>query len=114
MVYKYFFFLLFFSFIIACQPEKRTPKTSVVKTLEPEATVEVDSIYVNEKLSKGKLFLIGGGDRPLSMMETMVRSAEVDTTDFIAVLTMANLNPDSAFQDVNQQFLKLGYNHAVH
>ena len=114
MFYKYFFFLLLPLFVSACQPEKKTPKTVVVKTLEPIATADVDSIDVNEKLSKGKLFLIGGGERPLSMMETMVRSAEVDTNDFIAVLTMANLNPDSAFKDVNQQFLQLGYNHAVH
>jgi cyanophycinase len=113
MLDKYILFILNISFLMACQPDKKIPKEIVVKTIEPVAPNLMDSMKVDEKLSMGKLFLIGGGQRPLSMMETMIRSAEVDTTDFIGVLTMASSNPDSAFYEINQQFIQLGYNHVV-
>jgi cyanophycinase len=113
MTQKYFFYLLLFSSLMACQPDKKLPKEIVVKTIEPVVPNLMDSMKVDEKLPMGKLFLIGGGERSLPMMETMMRSAEVDTNDFIGVLTMASSNPDSAFLEVNQQFIQLGYNHVV-
>jgi cyanophycinase len=113
MFTKHLFFLIII-FLSACQPEKKIPKDIVVKTIEKPAPNLMDSMQVDNKLSMGKLFLIGGGDRPIAVIETMLRSAEVDTTNLIVVLTMASNNPDSAFFDINKQFNQLGYNKAVH
>jgi len=45
---------------------------------------------------KGSLFIIGGGKRPPSMIQEMVKTANLETEDYIVVLPMATAYPDEA------------------
>lgn len=45
---------------------------------------------------KGKLFIIGGGDRPPSLMKKMVAVAGLSATDYIVVLPMSSAEPDTS------------------
>lgn len=47
--------------------------------------------------AKGKLFIIGGGDRTPSLMQCMVHAAGMQEKDFVAVLPMSSAEPDTAF-----------------
>ena len=47
--------------------------------------------------AQGKLFIIGGGDRPGSLMQVMVDAANLSTDDYIAVLPMSSAEPDSSW-----------------
>ena len=53
---------------------------------------------------KGKLFIIGGGKRPLSLMAEMVNAADLSKDDYIAILPMASIEPDTAFYYAKIQF----------
>jgi cyanophycinase len=46
---------------------------------------------------KGKLFIIGGGDRPPSLMKSLVATAELSSTDYVVVLPMSSENPDTSY-----------------
>ena len=47
--------------------------------------------------TKGSLFIIGGGDRPLAMMQQMVATAQLRVNDYIVVLPMSGSNADTSF-----------------
>lgn len=53
---------------------------------------------------KGKLFIIGGGKRPASLVERMISEAGVDTSGYILVLPMASAEEDSAIYYSSKQF----------
>jgi cyanophycinase len=46
---------------------------------------------------KGKLFIIGGGDRPPSLMKSLVKEAALRPSDYVIVLPMASAYPDTAY-----------------
>lgn len=46
---------------------------------------------------KGSLFIIGGGDRPPSLMKSMLHEARLKPTDHIAILTMSGAEPDTSY-----------------
>jgi cyanophycinase len=45
---------------------------------------------------KGKLFIIGGGDRPVGLMKAMVDAAKLSASDYIAVLPMSSAEKDTS------------------
>ena len=47
--------------------------------------------------AKGKLFIIGGGDRTFGLMQCMVQAAGMQKNDYVAVLPMSSAEPDTAF-----------------
>lgn len=49
--------------------------------------------------ARGKLVIIGGGDKSDKILKEMLVSAGLETTGYIAVLPMASEQPDSAFID---------------
>lgn len=49
------------------------------------------------KLPKGKLFIIGGGDRTTALMQEMMHTAQLGKNDYIAVLPMSGGEPDTSF-----------------
>jgi len=57
---------------------------------------------------KGKLFIIGGGKRPPSLVNTMVEEAKVKTNGYIVVLPMASAEPDTAAYYSSIQFINVG------
>jgi cyanophycinase len=55
-----------------------------------------------QSIPKGNLFIIGGGDRPASMMKKMVAAAGFRPGDYIAILTMSSANPDTSFYYIKE------------
>ena len=46
---------------------------------------------------KGKLFIIGGGDRSSRLIQTLISTAQLSAKDYIVVLPMATEEPDTAY-----------------
>lgn len=57
--------------------------------------------------NKGKLFIIGGGDRTDNLMKKMLSVSNLKGTDYIVVLPMASEEPDSSFFYFKSQMEKL-------
>ena len=47
--------------------------------------------------AKGKLFIIGGGDRSPELIQTLVSTAQLSAKDYIVVLPMSTEEPDTAY-----------------
>lgn len=54
------------------------------------------------KAQKGSLFIIGGGDRTKALMEAMMQTAQLKSTDHIAILPMSGAQPDTSFFYIKQ------------
>ena len=46
---------------------------------------------------KGKLFIIGGGDRSTELMQTLVKISGISAKDYVVVLPMSSEEPDSSY-----------------
>lgn len=46
---------------------------------------------------KGKLFIIGGGDRPPAMVQSLISTANLGKKDYIVILPMSSAEPDSSY-----------------
>lgn len=46
---------------------------------------------------KGKLFIIGGGDRTVGLMKSLLATANLGKNDYVAVLPMSSSEPDTSF-----------------
>jgi len=58
---------------------------------------------------KGKLFIIGGGDRTKGLMDEMLKTANMKPKDYIIVLPMSSEEPDTAVLYAKMDFAKSGY-----
>ncbi len=58
--------------------------------------------------NKGKLFIIGGGERTLDMVTRMVQESGLDKGGYAVVLPMSSAEPDSAVFYTKIQFTALG------
>lgn len=56
----------------------------------------------------GSLFIIGGGSRPTSMVERIIKESQIDEGGYAIILPMASAEPDSSFYYANKQFAELG------
>jgi len=57
--------------------------------------------------AKGKLFIIGGGERSDALMKEMLNTASLKADDYIIVLPMASEVPDVGFGTISAQLKKL-------
>ncbi|GLU55331.1 cyanophycinase [Dyadobacter frigoris] len=64
------------------------------------------------QVTKGNLFIIGGGDRPASLMQEMVATSLLKPTDYVVLLPMSGLNADTSFYYFNQD-MKLVCNNVI-
>ena len=46
---------------------------------------------------KGKLFIIGGGDRPPALLQSLLATAAIDKKDYVVVLPMSSSEPDTSY-----------------
>lgn len=67
----------------------------------------------NAQKSKGKLFIIGGGNRSDQLMQQLVEISQFKKTDYIVVLPMSSEEPDSAYIYFKDQFKRLTPNPIV-
>lgn len=47
--------------------------------------------------AQGKLFIMGGGDRPPALMRALVTTAGMRPTDYVIVLPMSSASPDTSY-----------------
>ncbi|MEP6645677.1 MAG: cyanophycinase [Saprospiraceae bacterium] len=76
-------------------------------------TTLVSCFYLSFTLvteSKGKLFIIGGGNRTTALMQRMVSESGIDKGGYAVVLPMSSEDPDTAYYYVNIDFKALGCN----
>lgn len=71
------------------------------------------SFFVQAQNPKGKLFIIGGGDRSDDLMKQVLDVAELGKKDYIVVLPMSSEEPDSSFIFFKTQMVKLTSNPIV-
>ncbi len=64
--------------------------------------------------NSGKLFIIGGGERPLSLMKALTDEAQISADDLIVILPFASSVPIEASAYVHEQFVALGYRNVQH
>lgn len=57
-------------------------------------------------IAKGKLFIIGGGDRSDALIKEMVNAAGLKAKDYVIVLPMASEVPDTGFKYIAAQLKK--------
>lgn len=66
-----------------------------------------------EQNTKGKLFIIGGGVRPKSLIQDLIRIAGIDASDYILIIPFASVEPDTAFFYAAKQFHDLGITRVI-
>ncbi|MGC9374955.1 MAG: cyanophycinase [Bacteroidales bacterium] len=76
--------------------------------LSYSCTTEKKQRQVLSKNENGKLFIIGGGKRPVEMVKSMVSISGVDTAGYIIILPMSSSVPDTAVYYGVKQFTSLG------
>ncbi len=54
---------------------------------------------------KGKLFIIGGGNRTPLLMRSLVKTASLSANDYVVVLPMSSEQPDSSFHYFKQDWV---------
>ena len=71
------------------------------------------SCFLQAQAPKGKLFIIGGGDRSDDLMKQVLSVADLTKKDYIVVLPMSSEEPDSSFIFFKTQMVKLTSNPIV-
>lgn len=69
--------------------------------------------FLQAQTPKGKLFIIGGGDRSDALMKQVLSVADLSKKDYIVVLPMSSEEPDSSFVYFKTQMVKLTPNPIV-
>lgn len=60
--------------------------------------------------AKGKLFIIGGGKKPKSLLQELIKVSDLKNDDFMVILPMASGEPDSAVYYAKKEFEEIGVN----
>ena len=66
------------------------------------------TLAFSQQDTKGKLFIIGGGSRPSSMVDRIIKESNLDKGGYGIILPMSSAEPDSAVYYAKIQFTKLG------
>ena len=69
--------------------------------------------FLQAQTPKGKLFIIGGGNRSDALMKQALSVADLTAKDYIVVLPMSSEEPDSSFIFFKNQMVKLTSNPIV-
>lgn len=67
------------------------------------------TIFSFHAYSQGKLFIIGGGDRPTAMLKRLMAEANLNEKGYIVILPMASAEQDSSIYYATKQFTNLGF-----
>ena len=57
----------------------------------------VSILAQNNSAPKGKLFIIGGGDRPPALLKSLMKTAALGPKDYVVVLPMSSETPDTSY-----------------
>lgn len=70
--------------------------------------LQLFSVCLEAQTASGKLFIIGGGKRPTSMIERLLQEADLQQGGWGIILPFASEEPDSALWYARKQFSALG------
>ncbi|MEH0152533.1 cyanophycinase [Limibacter armeniacum] len=93
---KIIIYILFTVFIISCHKENSDNK---VKLASNNSVADIE----------GKLFIIGGGKRPPSLIQSLIEEAGITPQDSIAILPLSSSEPDTSFFYAKKQFTEQGF-----
>jgi len=62
----------------------------------------------DQSSNKGKLFIIGGGDKSIALIDRLIHEAGVDTAGYVLILPMASEEEDTAIFYGTKQFAERG------
>ncbi len=69
-----------------------------------------DLVHGQSISNKGKLFIIGGGHKPASLLKQMVQESGLKEYDYIMVLPMSSGYPDKAIAEMRKSMSEIGIN----
>jgi cyanophycinase len=87
--------------------------TTPIFKLLPLALIFLVCNFIQAQTPKGKLFIIGGGNRSDKLMGQLVSISSLQKKDYIVVLPMSSEEPDSAYIYFKEQVQKLTPNPIV-
>jgi cyanophycinase len=94
---------------MALKPKLSTPAFIMGKLLRYLLLILLISSFVPAGLfAQGKLFLIGGGERPPGLLDRMLLESGIRGGGYVVILPMASANPDSAVFLARRQFVENG------
>src|SRR6187402_1055299 len=73
------------------------------------AFILLPSLDGQNKNPAGKLFIIGGGRKPASMIKKMIEVAKLQSGGYGVILPMSSSEPLAAIEDVRDQFAESGF-----
>ncbi len=59
---------------------------------------------------KGNLFIIGGGDRPPALVQSLISTANLGKKDYIVILPMSSAEPDSSYYYIKEDLKPATHN----
>ena len=71
-------------------------------------TSNMQQLVAREQVPKGKLFIIGGGNRSDAMMNRLIDEASLREKGYVFILPMASESADSAIIWSGEQFIRNG------
>ena len=66
------------------------------------------SLFAQQEYHSGSLFIIGGGSRPVEMLERIIKESGIDKGGYAMILPLASAERDSAVYYAQRQFTNLG------
>ncbi len=76
-------------------------------------TISLNHLNAQELDSQGKLVIIGGGSRPSSMIDRIIKESGVDQSGYGIILPMSSIEPDSAIFYAKIQFKEKGLDNVM-
>jgi cyanophycinase len=70
--------------------------------------INTQQLVASERVPKGKLFIIGGGNRSDAMMDRLIDEASLREKGYVFILPMASESADSAIIWSGEQFIRNG------
>lgn len=61
----------------------------------------------------GKLFIIGGGEKTIPLMQDLIKTSGISKDDYVVVLPMSSEVPDSAVIWTREDFASAGFHHVA-
>lgn len=84
--------------IFSCSQQKENPQKENSPVENPKTAY-----------SKGSLFIIGGGSRPIEMVQTIATESGMDKGGYAVILPMSSEEPDTSVFYAKKQFNELGF-----
>jgi cyanophycinase len=84
------------------------------QTQEKDNSKKESQTKIDKNQTKGSLFIIGGGKRPPSLVDELIKLSEIDKGGYIVILPMSSSEPDTSAWYAKRQFTKQNINNVTY